>query len=238
MALREEGFWDQYYEGELKNFDDVGDEGEVWFGKGLSRKIAARILDILKSDPPNDKLDDVRILDIGCGNAFLLVVLAQKIMSEADINKCQFLGLDYSNNSIELCRKIVSAKNLEKKIMFKQCDFLDLSRVTETTEGFSYDFVIDVGSYDAICLLASDSYRKLEETKMAYMNSLYSIVKKGTIFMFASCNHTEDELMSLFNLECPSKRDITLAGKIATPTLQFGGKVGSQVCCLIIKFIT
>lgn len=238
MALREVGFWDRHYEEELKNFDDAGDEGEVWFGRGLSRKIASYIVNLLKEKTAFHQSNPINILDIGCGNAFLLVTLAQKISSELPneiLTRCILSGLDYSANSIELSQKIVSAKELTDRIHLKQCDFLELQRLKEISIDEGYDIVIDVGTYDAICLLASGSDDKLQSTKITYMTSIYSIVKNNTIFVLASCNHTEEELMSLFELDCRNKRQISKIGQIDTPKLQFGGKEGSQVCCIILK---
>jgi len=234
MALRQEGFWDRHYEDELRNFDDAGDEGEVWFGKGLSRKVSARIVDLIKED--TSLPDDISVLDIGCGNAFLLIDLAQRLRPELHQKRASFLGLDYSSNSIELCKRIIDARGLTEEILSCQCDFLDLDQLNEITRSQTFDFVIDVGTYDAILLLGGEDQGKLSSTKKSYMTSLYSVVRSGSIYVLASCNHTQDELMELFHISCPKKRGNKLIGCIDTPKFQFGGKTGSKVCCLIFKF--
>jgi len=65
--LGTKNFWDQQYVTELKNFNEFGDIGQIWFGKKLMDTIvnwlAAKI----------DKKSSV--LDLGCGNGILLIQL-------------------------------------------------------------------------------------------------------------------------------------------------------------------
>lgn len=240
MALRREGFWDEHYGEELNNFDDAGDEGEVWFGRGLSRKICAQVVDRLKTDVHYGSLPKIEILDIGCGNGFLISNLALQVKNQYDKNehaKCHYMGIDYSANSIELSKKILATKDLDiSDVTLRQCNFLDCGQIKEECSSKKFHFVIDVGTYDAICLLSSESESKLSQTQIAYMRSLYTVVQDGTTFFLASCNHTRDELMCLFELDCPLRLPVTLVGEIETPKLRFGGQEGSQVSCLIIKF--
>lgn len=224
MGLREEGYWDEHYKLELSNFQEDGDEGEVWFGKGLSRKIVLWIKDQVESG------QKIRILDIGCGNAFLLYSLVDSL----DHDELLLHGIDYSVNSIELSRSIIESKGLSSRIKVNQCDFLDTNQLESTFEGTKFNYIIDKGTFDAICLLSSDQI--LEETKRNYMKSVYSIVDNNSKFILASCNHTEEELCHLFKLDCPNRLPVEMIGKIDTPTLKFGGKEGSQVTCLIFRF--
>lgn len=240
MALRQDSYWDEHYENELKNFEEGGDEGEIWFGKGLSRKIADRIISEL--DSKYLKSQGTSLIDIGCGNAFLLLTIIEKLRSgscdkfRGSMDKFRTLGIDYSANSIKLSKKIVNSKGLNDTIDLEQCDFLNPNQLERATGGQKFDFVVDKGTFDAICLLASGSDSKLIDANTRYMRSLYSLVKEGTIFILASCNYVKEELLALFDIECKNKCGSKLVDKIETPKLQFGGKEGSQVTCLIMRF--
>lgn len=233
MELRQEGFWDNHYELELRNYEDGGDEGDVWFGKSLSRRISDWVVDRLLSSSSNS-----RILDVGCGNAFTLRTILHKYEDRSGhelASNHELLGIDFSSNSIELSRKILKSSALDGRISLCQCDFLDHKQVERACGEFKYDFIIDKGTYDAICLLASNG--NLEETRSKYMKSIYSLVRDKSIFILASCNYTEEELMKLFQTSS-AINNITskLIGKIDSPKFQFGGQEGSQVCCLIMEF--
>lgn len=235
--LRDRSYWDWHYEGELSNFDDHGDEGEIWFGKLLNHKIVEKLIKL------NDTKPKFNIIDIGCGNSYLLIKFVTKIKVNQNSDHgitmardCNIIGIDYSSKAIELSRRLAESSNFNECMEFKQCDFLNIEQVNQTTDGIKFDFIVDKGTYDAICLIESKSIDGLNQAKKSYMESIYSLVKSGTIFIFASCNNTEEELMELFKLECTNKIEASIVERIDTPTMQFGGKQGSQVTCLVIKF--
>lgn len=235
MCLRQEGYWDQHYELELKNFEEDGDEGEVWFGKGLSRRIADWLVEQLsrRIDQPST------IIDVGCGNGFTLYTLVDKyrtkLSQSTEISeRLKLTGIDYSRNSIDLSFKIMAAKNLDSMINLMQCDFLKIDQLNSVVNNKKFDFIVDIGTFDAICLLA---HGELEAAKLKYLRSLNSISKCGTKFILASCNHTEEELVSLFGLENSPDLNPNLIDRIETPKIQFGGKEGSQVTCLIFDLL-
>lgn len=232
MSLRKKEFWDNHYGDELRNFDSDGDEGEVWFGKRLSRRISSWLTNKLISDCDHES----RILDIGCGNSFLLTTLYCECIAklhESKLDNIKLFGIDFSQNSIELSKKIVSNHSFKEQIQLMQCDFLNNQQLNQIFNNQKFDFMIDIGTLDAIILISSDE--NLEQTKLAYMQSIYSLAKTGTIFILASCNHTEEELMLLFDVKAVNKRSYVLIDRIETPKLQYGGKEGSQVNCVIIE---
>lgn len=237
MALREEGYWDDHYQLELRNYNEDGDEGEIWFGKALSRKIIDWIINRLSFI---EQKQITNIIDVGCGNAHLLYSLVDRYNNKFGSVKdnLKITGIDYSNKSIELSTKIIFDNNYSKEITLKQCDFLDNEQLKLVTNGDKFDFIIDKGTFDAICLLNGKSDESLATTKLKFIQSLYSLIKDGSIFILASCNHTQEELMTLFSLGCSNKINSKLIDKIETPKIQFGGKEGSQVTCLIIEFTT
>ena len=78
---------------ELKNFEENGDDGEVWFGEDVQKKTVNYIMqNYPKSTNP-------RILDVGTGNGALLFKLAKKGYKNSK-------GIDYSEYSIRLANKI------------------------------------------------------------------------------------------------------------------------------------
>lgn len=237
MALREEGYWDKHYELELINYEEDKDEGEVWFGKGLNKRIVDWILQRLLR-MTNDQ-EEIAVLDVGCGNAYTICTLGTR-WSEMNIesnnrHRLKIMGLDYSANSIELAKKITHDRGLSNSITLKQCDFLDKNQLTSNCGRDKFDFIIDKGTFDAICLLASNSTSDVENAKLKYKESLNSLAREGTVFILASCNYTEEELQQVFVSESDGEYTRVMVGKIETPTLKFGGKLGSQVTCLILQ---
>jgi hypothetical protein len=122
---------------------------------------------------------------------------------------------------------------LNNSIYLQRCDFLDLNQVSQLNQGKKFDFIVDKGTFDAICLLSSDANSGVREQ---YKQSIREVSKKGTIFILASCNHTEDELLNVLKEKPHDRLNIELIGRIETPKIMFGGKEGSQVCCLVLKF--
>lgn len=239
MSLRENNFWEDHYKQELANFADSGEDGDVWFGRGLSRKICDWALKHLLAHKLSDQR--VNIIDIGCGNGFLVFTLlnmiGQALKSQPPSDKIQVTGIDYSRSAVELANKILSTMTLCGVPEIKQCDFLNQEELKSIVgrEGKRYNILIDVGTYDAICLIASESEEKLTRSKYQYMRSIYSIAHRTSIFILASCNHTEEELLPVLEYEKPNDLKIEILDRIETPKLQFGGKVGSQVTCLILQ---
>lgn len=222
MSLREDGFWEEHYASELKSYEEDGCESDVWFGKGLNKRVASWILEHLTKKPVD--ITPVKILDVGCGNAFTLISLVERLPES--INNLDILGIDYSKSSVELSKKIVSNKGLSGRIQLKQCDFLHIDQVKAVSRGLRFDFIIDIGTYDAICLLAGSA---LMETKLNYMKSIDTLIRDGSIFILASCNHTEEELITLIGDE------FKIIDRIESPKLTFGGREGSQVNCIVVR---
>lgn len=231
MALRKEGYWDNHYREELENYVQNGDEGEIWFGIRLTRRIVDWLLLRIKDQ------EDFALLDIGCGNAALLCMLVERMREEAlpqSEGHIKLVGVDYSKESIALAKRVVDDRNLLDKITLHQADILNPSCAGYLR--IRYQYLVDKGTLDAICLLNSDTAEKLLQTKISYLESIYSLAEEGSVFLLASCNNTEDELLSLFDIRCRYQRHAKLIDKIETPKITYGGKEGSQVSCIIIKF--
>ena len=83
---------------ELKNFEEIGDDGEVWFGLDVQKKT----IDYLSKKYPEIKERDEgqpKVLDVGTGNGAFLFKLAKRGFK-------QLKGIDYSEFSIRLAKKI------------------------------------------------------------------------------------------------------------------------------------
>ncbi|KAI6174622.1 Methyltranfer-dom domain-containing protein [Aphelenchoides bicaudatus] len=72
---REFKSWDKFYDNELANFNESGDEGMVWFGKVAEN----RMLKFMNGD---DVDKTARIVDLGCGNGSLLRKLVANLCSD------------------------------------------------------------------------------------------------------------------------------------------------------------
>ena len=83
--------WDKQYLLEHKNFDEIGDRGEVWFGEAAMN----RMIRWLEKNVPQSS----KIIDLGCGNGVMCIELYE-------VGFKNVLGVDYSSHAIELAQKI------------------------------------------------------------------------------------------------------------------------------------
>ncbi|MCP9258737.1 hypothetical protein DINM_001742 [Dirofilaria immitis] len=100
--------WIEHYEKELKNFEEFGDEGEIWFGRVAENRMVKYVIG-------NEQLSkSCKLIDFGCGNGSLLRALRQEGYSH-------LCGVDYSEEAILLARKLAERKCLENST--DQIDF-------------------------------------------------------------------------------------------------------------------
>ena len=116
--LSKQEYWQQNFELELKNYEDHGDDGEVWFGKDVQKKTVEFVLSRFVDT------SNLRLLDVGTGNGALLFKLAKKGF------KGELLGIDYSEFSIKLSTRIKQGldEDLVTKVSFRfenAFDYLD-----------------------------------------------------------------------------------------------------------------
>lgn len=205
-------YWESCYRQEIANYNHYQDIGEIWFGSNLMRKIVAWIKDNI-----DNKLSP--ILDIGCGNGHLII----------ELNKAGFhhlTGLDYAASSIQFTRQLCDVNNVTNVHLYEE-DLLNLSDNLTVQYG-QFRLAIDKGTFDAICL---NPNANLTQIKQQYINTLAKLIDKHGFMLIASCNWTRNELITLFH----SLNLFTLIAHIETPTLQFGGKTGNSVACLIFR---
>ncbi|KAK2152301.1 hypothetical protein LSH36_332g01040 [Paralvinella palmiformis] len=199
-------YWDSTYKKELTNYQETKDIGEVWFGHNC----VSRIVTWLKSNTLVDFTGS--ILDIGCGNGFLLLELASQGYKDLK-------GIDYSEDAINLAKSI--AKDEKHDIKYEVVDVL----TPHLSPSNHYDVCLDKGTFDAISLSPSET----EVKKEIYVQNVHSFLKVGGIFILASCNWTEDEVKEQF------KKGFLLLERIPTPTFTFGGVQGNRETILVLQ---
>lgn len=198
--------WNEVYEKELADFEDIGDEGEIWFGEHTLKKLVGWL--------ENNKCvgKDFNVLDIGCGNGVTLVEMAKR-------GFVNLTGCDYSLQAVELARNIAEKETV--KIDYMVIDILDLEN--SALKGRHFDVCIDKGTYDAISLNPKNS----KHCRELYKKSLCQLLNTNGVFALASCNWTLDELKDFF------KSDFDLIEELPSPKFTFGGVAGQSVTSCI-----
>uniref|UniRef100_A0A0K0F7L2 Protein-lysine N-methyltransferase n=1 Tax=Strongyloides venezuelensis TaxID=75913 RepID=A0A0K0F7L2_STRVS len=208
-------FWDSRYELEIKNFEENGDEGEIWFGKNAENRILLYINQL--------ELDkDIQFIDIGCGNGSLLRRLQ-------DRGYKNLTGVDYSSSAIELSKRLSDNGNdNNNEIVFKVDDMLSDNHDSELIHKFN--IILDKGTWDAICL-SGDRGERLKCYKKNIDTFFTNDSSKVQLFIIVSCNFTKEELIELFvddNLQFES--DLP-----PSKTFSFGGKSGQTSTGVVFK---
>lgn len=178
--------WDAQYTNELKNFYDGGDAGEIWFGEDAEDDILSWVEEHLADSEFNS------VLDIGTGNAHLLVALRQAGLVSTKV----MAGLDYVDSAVHLAQAYVRANGLEDEIFIFQSDFIG-APLPEPYADMKFDFVLDKGTYDAICL-SDETYPDGRTAAAIYPERVLDCLSDTGIFLITSCNWTEAELEKRF----------------------------------------
>ncbi|KAF8656216.1 hypothetical protein AX16_002652 [Volvariella volvacea WC 439] len=186
-------YWDSVYEEELNNFNDTGDEGEVWFGMETVEKMVDWIQDNIPSS------SNPAVLEVGSGNGILLISLV-----EAGYSAKQLSGLDYSPDATALARAVARQRSAED-ILFITGDFLQ-NDPPPLANPFSpqgtppqWDLILDKGTFDAIALSVKDENGKSPAAQ--YPARVKHLLRPGGYFLITSCNFTEEELKAEFVTE-------------------------------------
>ncbi|WRT63800.1 uncharacterized protein IL334_000725 [Kwoniella shivajii] len=224
--------WDDVYEREVRVFNDVGDEGEVWFGESSvtkMRKWAHRYLS--SSSSP------IRVLECGSGNGTLLLSF---LTSPGDIPQAFHLtGIDYVERAAVLARSIEQTRreNLEDEIDEEE-EVINPVEIEWRTEdllrkdfkGEQWDLVMDKGTYDALCLSPDGITEENDRLpSQVYPEKIAQLVGKDGFFLITSCNFTEEEIKSRYTKEGLGD------SSVPHPSFSFGGKSGTTVCTVAFK---
>ncbi|KAJ7364149.1 S-adenosyl-L-methionine-dependent methyltransferase [Mycena albidolilacea] len=204
--------WDHVYHTELANFQEHGDEGEIWCGRRFGLQSVEKMVKwALQHVPPSQ---NPSILEVGSGNGTLLFGLA-----DAGYDGSLLCGIDYSPDAVNLARAIGAASDTGATITFAECDFL----VADPPRN-RWNLLLDKGTFDAIALAEKDADGKSPAAR--YPARVARLLKPGASFLITSCNFTEDELRASF--ETP-ETGLVYHSRIQHKTFTFGGKSGSPV---------
>lgn len=212
--------WDDVYTREVKNFDEIGDEGEIWFGEDA----VERMVDFLEREAEDGNLpQDIHVLDLGTGNGHLLFALLE--LDEPIARPEDMLGIDYSAPSVDLCKRIAIARGEDaKKVRFEQIDFL---QNVQKLKNERWNLVCDKGTLDAIALSSASEDKATPISQ--YVHSVESITTKDDLFLITSCNFTEQELIRIF------KEIFEVYHIIPVPSFSFGGQKGSTTVTIAFQ---
>ncbi|KAK6176367.1 hypothetical protein SNE40_014667 [Patella caerulea] len=206
-------YWDNAYERELKNYKEIGDVGEIWFGEDSQDRIIRWL----------DRQDDINvtdsILDIGTGNGVMLIELA----------KCGFTdltGIDYSPVAIQLAKNIAESKRIAS-INYHVADMAQPITAETNNKALQkkYQICVDKGTFDAISLMDT----QYTMARDVYIQNVHKLLNSEGIFVITSCNWTKEQLLDIFASDFKFFKDIP------TPTFKFGGQVGNKVTSLVLK---
>ncbi|KAF2729192.1 S-adenosyl-L-methionine-dependent methyltransferase [Polyplosphaeria fusca] len=236
-ALGTKAHWDAAYTLELTNFSsNADDEGTIWFSDAGAEERMLSFLEnlsdegVLVKEAPEDAENAhgaaggktlTRFLDLGTGNGHLLFALSEEGWQG------EMLGVDYSAKSVQLARDIRHSKGDDYTgVRFEQWDILTQNAGDWLKGGF--DVVLDKGTFDAICL-SQEMDTQGRRICEGYRARVEKLVKKGGCFLITSCNWTEEELKTWFEVD---GGELVFMDKVKYPSFTFGGKSGTSVATL------
>ncbi|KAL5503949.1 EFM4_2 [Sanghuangporus vaninii] len=242
-------YWDTIYEQEITNFEDFGDEGEVWFGQESVDKMVSWTLSNVppssssssSSSPSVSSSSPPKILEIGSGNGNLLFALA-----DAGYDPSYLAGIDYSPDAVRLARKIASERGGGcEKIIFEEIDFLNVKfeegrlcgipgvSAGEKRREDGWTLVLDKGTYDAMALAERDEGGARPSD--SYPERVAALLTPDGYFLITSCNFTREELLRTFQT---SNTGLIYHSEIEFPRISFGGVQGSTYCSVAFRKAT
>ncbi|KAI6042850.1 S-adenosyl-L-methionine-dependent methyltransferase [Pisolithus marmoratus] len=201
--------WENVYEEELQNFEEFGDEGEIWFGEDSVDKMVDWAV---RNVPPKNNLS---ILEVGSGNGTLLFALA-----DAGYAADMLLGIDYSEGAVTLASSIAQTRSHEG-IQFHRCDFLNdeppLLSDKHAADNGAWDLILDKGTFDAIALMQKDNQG--EAPVDGYPMRVARLLKPGAHFLITCQSQSECHIdpLSSYSLTACNFTEAELQEKFVTP---------------------
>ena len=162
------------------------------------------------------------------------------------------LGVDYSQQSVELARRIEAESRADwttdngtegKEVRFEKWDIIQDPFPHEWcpvgAEGF--DIVLDKGTFDAISLSGeTDTHgRRICES---YASKVAKLIARDGMLLVTSCNWTEEELKGWFSGNRRAYDDeegetdeLEAVGRIKYGSFRFGGKEGQTISSVLFR---
>ncbi|KAK3073958.1 Protein-lysine N-methyltransferase efm4 [Teratosphaeriaceae sp. CCFEE 6253] len=227
-------YWEAAYARELGNYEeDADDEGTVWFSESNAEEAVLEQLNklaetgLLRRDDDNEARQTSRFLDLGTGNGHLLFALRE----EDDEGRCwtgDMVGVDYSETSVRLARRIAVEKDVEG-VQFETWDLLNHNPDRAWLQG-GFDVVLDKGTFDAISLMpfAEGSQNPCK----VYREKVEPLIKPRCFLCITSCNWTKDELLEWL---APNHGCLRYHSEAKYPTFTFGGRTGQSIVTLSLQ---
>lgn len=235
--------WDDLYSREVQNHaDDAHDEGTIWFSESNAEATVLEHLNKLHdaglisrghvegSTAPDSTPS--RFLDLGTGNGHMLFELLEED-DEGEYWHGELVGVDYSEASVQLARRIAEQKHGELPagtdgLRFEQWDLLKDQPGDWLGDGF--DIVLDKGTFDAISLMEHQG--NTEHPCHVYRGRVAPLIKPTGFLCLTSCNWTKQELLQWLVLD---NGDLEYFDEAKYPTFTFGGQTGQTIVTIILR---
>lgn len=229
--------WNSFYKKEIANFqDNEEDTGECWFDDSDAElKMIQFLIDKINGEElPFGKQENIKIVDLGTGNGHLLFQLHEDILEECDYQdqiKFDFMGIDYSPDSVEFATKIAKQKYPQAAFQFEQVDLLTKENKFLSANTSQFDILLDKGTLDAIALNQDPISELGDKIGMdVYASQVSQLMHQNSVLLITSCNFTESELIKIITQD--KTNSLSVWNKIDYPSFQFGGVKGSTICSI------
>ncbi|OII75487.1 methylase [Cryptosporidium ubiquitum] len=215
--LINKSYWEEFYENELKSYNEVGFRGEEWFGDYIN-PIVGWIVET------GYDVASKRILDIGCGNGLFLIELIR------NINFSSAVGIDYIPSAIELAKKIVKEEGFSSKISLYPVDLVSGKDVSKQSDD---EKILDLGKFEIVVDKGTYDIFVMKNERHVYKDSVSRYLKNGSILFISSCNSTPEELCNVFEDHVHFEKVSELKHK----SYSYNGKEGQVLASVAFRYI-
>ncbi|KAF2718261.1 S-adenosyl-L-methionine-dependent methyltransferase [Polychaeton citri CBS 116435] len=232
-------YWDNVYKRELNNYDADENEGTIWFEESNAEPTVLHQLSSLAEEGVLRRCADdsgrpgSRFLDLGTGNGHMLFSLLEED-DDGERWTGELVGVDYSETSIELAKKIARQRAEENDIGPDQSVHFETWDILKTLPGDwlgeGFDVILDKGTFDAISLM--DRTDELPSPCETYREKVVPLMKPGALLVLTSCNWTKEELLGWL---APNDGELEYLTEAKYPTFSFGGHSGQSIVTIVFR---